>query len=95
MCDIPARSGCLPGAPSPARPVPRTDPDLQEFIKRTGDFAVMIGLSLHGKSVLGVVHAPAQLTPKTYYAVAEKGSFVLAGGEDQCGEGLEGSERIR
>lgn len=55
----------------------------------------MIGLSLHGKSVLGVVHAPAQQTPKTYYAVAEKGSFVLPGGEDQCGEGLEGSERLR
>ena len=73
----------------------RTNPDLQEFIKRTGDFAVMIGLSLHGKSVLGVVHAPAQQTPKTYYAVADKGSFVLAGGEDQCGEGLEGSERVR
>lgn len=55
----------------------------------------MIGLSLHGKSVLGVVHAPAQQPPKTYYAVAEKGSFVLPGGEDRCGEGLEGSERIR
>lgn len=55
----------------------------------------MIGLSLRGRSVLGVVHAPAQQTPKTYYAVAEKGSFVLPGGEEQCGEALEGSERIR
>lgn len=69
---------------------------LQEFIKRTGDFAVMIGLSLHGKPVLGVVHAPALQTPKTYYAVADQGAFVLTGGEDQCGDGgLAGSERMR
>lgn len=55
----------------------------------------MIGLSVHGKAVLGVVHAPAQDTPKTYYAVAEKGAFVLPGGEEICGDGLAGSERIR
>lgn len=55
----------------------------------------MIGLSLHGKAVLGVVHAPAQEIPKTYYAVAGKGAFVLPGGGDRCGDGLAGSERIR
>ncbi|CAN0297062.1 unnamed protein product, partial [Hapterophycus canaliculatus] len=66
----------------------------QEFIKRTGEFAVMIGLSLRGKAVLGVVHAPALETPKTYYAVAGKGAFVLRGGEDQSGNGLGDSERI-
>lgn len=65
----------------------------QEFIKRTGDFAVMIGLCLRGSPVLGVVHAPAQEVPKTHYAVAGKGAFVVPG--DDCGEGLGRSERIR
>ncbi len=56
----------------------------------------MIGLSLRGKPVLGVVHVPALQTPKTYYAVADQGAFVLPGGEDQRGDGgLAGSERMR
>eukprot|EP00904_Undaria_pinnatifida_P014262 jgi/Undpi1/9967/HiC_scaffold_28.g12421.m1 len=63
-----------------------------EFINGTGEFAVMIGLSLRGSPVLGVVHAPARETPKTHYAVAGQGAFVLPG--DACGAGLAGSERI-
>lgn len=69
---------------------PRT---VQEFINRTGDFAVMIGLCLGGSPVLGVVHAPAHETPRTHYAVVGQGAFVLPG--DTCGGGLGGSERIR
>lgn len=65
----------------------------QEFIKRSGEFAVMIGLCFKGEPVLGVVHAPAQDVPKTHYAVAGQGAFVLTG--DACGEGLAGSERLR
>ncbi|CAM9537042.1 unnamed protein product, partial [Sphacelaria rigidula] len=64
----------------------------KEFLRRTGDFAVMIGLSLRGAPVLGVVHAPALESPKTYYAVTGKGAFVLSGAA--CGTGLGGSEPI-
>ncbi|CAN0224105.1 unnamed protein product [Ectocarpus sp. 12 AP-2014] len=66
----------------------------KEFVKRTGDFAVMIGLCVHGKPVLGVVHAPAQETPKTYYAASGQGAFVLEGGRELCGKGLGKSKRI-
>lgn len=53
----------------------------------------MIGLCFKGEPVLGVVHAPARRVPKTHYAVAGQGAFVLTG--DACGEGLAGSARLR
>ncbi|CAM9306722.1 unnamed protein product [Laminaria digitata] len=52
----------------------------------------MIGLCLRGSPVLGVVHAPAHDNPRTHYAVAGQGAFVMPG--DACGEGLADSERI-
>lgn len=46
----------------------------KEFIKRNGEFTVMIGLVQGGTPVLGVVHVP--VSGKTYYAVAGKGAYV-------------------
>lgn len=63
---------------------------LKEFIGRTGNFVVMIGLCLNGFPVLGVVHAPAEDVPKTYYAVSGKGAFVT-----ESGSGMVDSKRIR
>ncbi|WIA28648.1 hypothetical protein OEZ86_011184 [Tetradesmus obliquus] len=46
----------------------------KEFIKRNGEFTVMIGLVQGSAAVLGVVHVP--VSGKTYYAVAGKGAYV-------------------
>eukprot|EP00879_Flechtneria_rotunda_P030563 GHRR01033212.1.p1 GENE.GHRR01033212.1~~GHRR01033212.1.p1 ORF type:complete len:257 (+),score=66.38 GHRR01033212.1:245-1015(+) len=46
----------------------------KEFIKRNGEFTVMIGLVQGSAPVLGVVHVP--VTGKTYYAVSGKGAYV-------------------
>lgn len=50
----------------------------KEFIKRNGEFTVMIGLVQGSQPVLGVVHVP--VSGKTYYAVAGKGAFVATPG---------------
>jgi len=50
-----------------------------DFIAKTGDFSVMIGLAIDGKSVLGVVFAPAK--DELYWAVKGKGAFLQHGGE--------------
>ncbi len=46
----------------------------KDFIKKNGDFSVMIGLLEHGKPVLGVVYAPAHKA--LYYAMRGAGAFV-------------------
>ena len=51
----------------------------RDFLKKTGDFAVMIGLLEHGRPTLGVVYAPAQ--DKLYYAVRGEGAYLEHGGE--------------
>src|SRR5256714_3743848 len=45
------------------------------FIAGTGDFAVQIGLSVAGRSVLGVLYAPA--TDVLYWAARGHGAWVL------------------
>jgi 3'(2'), 5'-bisphosphate nucleotidase len=45
------------------------------FIAGTGDFAVQIGLAVEGRSVLGVLYAPA--TDVLYWAARGHGSWVL------------------
>lgn len=48
------------------------------FLKKTGDFSVMIALIEHGRPVLGVVDAP--VLKKHYYAIAGAGAFRVHGG---------------
>lgn len=46
----------------------------RDFLKKTEDFAVMVGLLEHGRPVLGVVYAPAQ--DKLYHAVRGEGTYL-------------------
>jgi 3'(2'), 5'-bisphosphate nucleotidase len=45
-----------------------------EFVAHRDEFAVMIGLAIHGKPVMGVVYQPTE--GKLYYAVAGSGAFM-------------------
>ncbi|MDD3645893.1 MAG: 3'(2'),5'-bisphosphate nucleotidase CysQ [Candidatus Gracilibacteria bacterium] len=51
----------------------------KDFINKTGEFSIMIGLVKNGKPIMGVVYAPAK--NKLYYAQAGKGSFLEENGE--------------
>ncbi|VVC03223.1 Fructose-1,6-bisphosphatase/inositol-1-monophosphatase [Candidatus Burarchaeum australiense] len=50
-----------------------------DFVRRTGEFAVMIGLLERRQPVLGVVHLPA--LGKTYYAEKGNGAHVESDGK--------------
>ncbi|CAM9300048.1 unnamed protein product [Choristocarpus tenellus] len=65
----------------------------KEFVKRTGDFAVMIGLCRGNAPVMGVVHAPAREEPATYYALEGRGAYVAPGGQGITG--INHSKRLR
>ncbi|QIW15567.1 3'(2'),5'-bisphosphate nucleotidase [Pasteurellaceae bacterium RH1A] len=51
----------------------------QQFIDRTDQFAVVIGLVQNNRPVLGVIHAP--ILGKTYYALAGAGAFLQEKGQ--------------
>jgi 3'(2'), 5'-bisphosphate nucleotidase len=51
----------------------------REFIKRNGEFSVLIALIHEQKPVLGVVHAPA--LNETWFAAKDQGAFKQARGE--------------
>lgn len=46
----------------------------KDFIEKTDEFTVMIGLSAKGESVLGVVYSPVK--DNLYYAEKDKGAFM-------------------
>jgi 3'(2'),5'-bisphosphate nucleotidase len=50
----------------------------RDFVRRTGDFAVLVGLAIAGTPSLGVVYAPAAGT--LYHAVRDGGAFVVDSG---------------
>ena len=60
------------------------------FINKDGDFAVQIGLSVGGESVLGVVFVPAENS--LYYASKNEGSFLVE--NDETPVRLEVSDKI-
>jgi 3'(2'), 5'-bisphosphate nucleotidase len=49
----------------------------KEFIKRNGEFSVMIGLAIDGRAALGVVYQPTR--DRLYHAVAGRGAYLLDG----------------
>lgn len=51
----------------------------QQFIDRTDQFSVVIGLVQQNQAVLGVIHAP--ILAKTYYAMQNHGAFLQKNGE--------------
>src|SRR5437588_3666934 len=61
------------------------------FIAGTGDFAVQIGLAVAGRSVLGVLYAPA--TDVLYWAARGHGAWVLRP-TSEAGKSLK-AERLR
>jgi len=50
----------------------------EEFVRREGEFAVMIGLAVRGEAVLGVIHLP--LEERTVVAARGGGAFELGPG---------------
>lgn len=50
----------------------------QQFIDRTDQFSVVIGLVQHNRPVLGVIHSP--LLAKTYFAQKGQGAFLFENG---------------
>ncbi|MFP3953053.1 MAG: 3'(2'),5'-bisphosphate nucleotidase CysQ [Candidatus Acetothermia bacterium] len=52
----------------------------QDFIDKTGEFAIMVGFLQRGEPLLGVVYAPA--SEKLWYATKGDGAFVVAGGDE-------------
>lgn len=61
----------------------------KEFIKKNGEFSVMIGLALNGTASLGVVYQPT--ADKLFYATPAAGAF-LARGDGSAPEALAVSE---
>jgi 3'(2'), 5'-bisphosphate nucleotidase len=50
----------------------------KEFIKRNGEFSVMIGLAIDGRATLGVVYQPTR--DKLYYGLVGDGAFLVEAG---------------
>lgn len=82
---IPVLSEESTGVPGTSSPYPDRlwiiDPidGTRDFLGKTGDFAIMIGLLEAGRPVLGVVYAPAY--DKLYTAITGRGAFLEHGGE--------------
>lgn len=53
----------------------------QQFIDRTDQFSVVIGLVQQNRPVLGVIHAP--ILDKTYFAMQASGAFLRSNGNIQ------------
>lgn len=51
----------------------------QDFVEKTGDFVIMIGLVEEGRPILGVCFAPAY--NKLYFAAKGQGAFITHNGE--------------
>lgn len=49
----------------------------QDFLKKTGDFSIMIGLAYNQKPILGVIYKP--IGDKLYFAEKEKGTYLKQG----------------
>jgi 3'(2'), 5'-bisphosphate nucleotidase len=52
----------------------------QDFIDKTGEFSIMVGLLVEGEPQFGVVFAPAQ--EKLWYAAKGKGAYLLEDGKE-------------
>lgn len=50
-----------------------------DFIKKTGEFSIMMGLIKEGRPIFGIVYLP--VNKKLYFALKGKGSFLEKGGK--------------
>lgn len=53
----------------------------RDFVGRTGDFAVHVGLAIEGKPTLGVVYKP--VGDELYWAVTGHGAYLCAAGSER------------
>jgi 3'(2'), 5'-bisphosphate nucleotidase len=53
----------------------------QDFIDKTGEFSIMVGLLERGKPAMGVVFAPAQ--EKLWYAARGEGAYLVENGTER------------
>lgn len=53
----------------------------QDFIDKTGEFSIMVGLLERGEPTMGVVFAPAQ--EKLWYAAKGEGAYLVDGGTER------------
>lgn len=53
----------------------------KDFISKTGEFSVMLGFLENGVTTFSVICAPAM--GKTYYAIKDKGSFLIENGTEK------------
>ncbi len=51
-----------------------------DFLQKTDEFAIMVGLAEKGESVLGLVYLP--VWDKLYYAVKGEGAFLMVGNKE-------------
>jgi len=68
----------------------------KDFIQKTGDFSIMVGLVENGRPILGLVYSPS--TKELFYAEKNKGAFVeIDEGESQRLQvsGIENSKEAR
>lgn len=52
----------------------------KEFIARNGEFSIMIGLAVRGRSVLGVIHQPS--SGLVYTGIVDQGAYLHEAGEE-------------
>ncbi|MEW6669703.1 MAG: 3'(2'),5'-bisphosphate nucleotidase CysQ [Thermodesulfobacteriota bacterium] len=52
----------------------------KEFIARNGEFSIMVGLAVEGRSVLGVVYQP--IVDLLYFGIRDEGSTMQAHGKE-------------
>ncbi|MFB6290879.1 MAG: 3'(2'),5'-bisphosphate nucleotidase CysQ [Candidatus Bipolaricaulia bacterium] len=52
----------------------------QDFIDKTGEFSIMVGLLVEGRPTMGIVFAPA--TDKLWYAAEGEGAYLIDKGEE-------------
>jgi len=53
----------------------------RDFVRRSGDFAVHVGLAVEGTPTLGAVYKP--VGDELYWAVAGEGAYLRAGGRER------------
>lgn len=63
-----------------------------DFVERTGEFSILVGLISDGKPQLGIVMQPT--TSRWYVAERDKGAFFLSGGEWCRLKTVEGEARL-
>lgn len=77
---IAEEAGLLPGKSDDKHWIVDPLDGTQDFIDKTGEFSIMVGLLVEGEPVMGVVFAPAR--EKLWYAVEGEGAYLLENGSE-------------